>query len=90
MSSGTVEPKQEVHHGHDHVEVQGLDEKNVHGSEVLVDKNLMNDAFQGENREHEMGMWEAVKLYPMACLWAFIFCFTIVSASSTRFQLQWK
>lgn len=85
MSSGDFDSKQEAHQGHDgHVEVNDLKEKNIRGSEVLVDSNLMNDAFQGENREHEMGMWEAVKLYPMACTWAFIFCFTIVSDLPVR------
>jgi hypothetical protein len=48
-------------------------------SEVLVNADLMNDAFDGENREHEMGTWEAVKAHPWACLWAFTMCFTIVS-----------
>jgi len=61
------------------VNIDELKEKNVYQSEVLVDKDLMSDAFQGENREHEMGVWTAVKAYPMATLWAFIFCFAIVS-----------
>lgn len=39
----------------------------------------MNYAVDGENREHEMGAWEAIKGHPWACLWAFIMCFTIVS-----------
>jgi hypothetical protein len=39
----------------------------------------MNNAYEAENREHEMGLWEAVKDHPMACFWAFVFCFTIVS-----------
>ena len=60
-------------------DINELRHHSIHQSEVLVDKNLMSDAFQGENREHEMGVWEAVKNYPMACLWAFVFCFTIVS-----------
>ncbi len=45
----------------------------------MVNPDLMSDAFHGENREHEMGMWEAFKNYPMGCFWAFIMCFTIVS-----------
>ena len=48
-------------------------------TEVLENKDLMNDAQNAEAREHEMGLWEAVKDHPMACFWAFIFCFTIVS-----------
>lgn len=50
-------------------------------SKVLANQELMSDAFDGENREHEMGVWEAVKSHPWACLWAFIMCFTIVSIS---------
>lgn len=61
------------------VDVDDLKEHNVGHSEVLVNQDLMAHAFDGENREHEMGMWEAVKLHPMACFWAFTFCFTIVS-----------
>ena len=65
---------------------QNSEEKNdnaVH-SEVLVNPDFMNDAFQGENREHEMGLWEAAKNYPMACMWAFIMAFTIVSPRIRR------
>jgi SP family general alpha glucoside:H+ symporter-like MFS transporter len=49
-------------------------------SEVLVNAQLMNNAYDAEIREHEMGVWQAAKLHPMACFWAFIFCFTIVRA----------
>lgn len=59
-------------------EVRGPDEVDIH-DEVLVNDILMNDAIDGENDEHAMGMWQAVKTYPWACLWAFTFCFTIVS-----------
>ncbi len=48
---------------------------------VLDDRDLLNDAFVGENREHEMGVWDAVRKHPWACLWAFTMCFTIVSYS---------
>lgn len=47
--------------------------------EVLSEKELLAASYEAENREHEMGLWEAVKDHPMACFWAFIFCFTIVS-----------
>jgi hypothetical protein len=50
-----------------------------HHAEILENKDLMTDAQNAEAREHEMGLWEAVKDHPMACFWAFIFCFTIVS-----------
>ncbi|EFX04092.1 maltose permease [Grosmannia clavigera kw1407] len=52
---------------------------------VLANADLMNDAFDGENREHEMGAWEAFKSHPWACLWAFIMCFTIVMESFDMF-----
>lgn len=52
---------------------------NRSNSEVLVDTDLMNDAYEGENREHAEGMWASVKAHPWACFWAFIMCFTIVS-----------
>jgi SP family general alpha glucoside:H+ symporter-like MFS transporter len=37
------------------------------------------DAIMAENAEHNMGVLEAVKLYPMATFWAFIMSSTIVS-----------
>ena len=76
--SGTFEPK---HDAHTAVDTDELQKRNILQSEVLVDANLMSNAYDAENREHEMGVWEAVKTHPMACFWAFIFCFTIVSPS---------
>lgn len=65
-----VEPKNDSLH----------DEKGeIRQSEILDNANLLNEAFDGENREHEMGAWEAAKKYPWACFWAFLMCFTIVS-----------
>ncbi|KAJ5506301.1 Major facilitator superfamily domain general substrate transporter [Penicillium expansum] len=71
----------------------GLDKSDeVHGekaaieqSEVLVKSDLMTDAFDGENREHEMTTWAAMKSHPWACLWAFTMCFTIVMESFDMF-----
>ncbi|KAJ4388943.1 hypothetical protein N0V93_006405 [Gnomoniopsis smithogilvyi] len=85
MSSGTAQPKQDLHH--QEVEDFGGNEKDVgfHKTDDFVDPNILNDAYQGENREHEMGSWEAAKKHPMACLWAFIFCFTIVMESFDMF-----
>ncbi|KAM6529750.1 hypothetical protein FALCPG4_007878 [Fusarium falciforme] len=57
----------------------------VDHSEVLKNSDLMNDAFDGENREHELGVWEATKKHPWACFWAFIMCFTIVMESFDMF-----
>ena len=65
---GTVEPK---HDGME-VDVHDLQEKNIHDSAILVNQDLMISAFDGENREHEMGLWESIKEHPMACFWAFI------------------
>ncbi|CAI7640547.1 unnamed protein product [Penicillium glandicola] len=62
------------------------DEKaGIEQSEVLVNSDIMNDAFDGENREHEMSTWLAIKSHPWACLWAFTMCFTIVMESFDMF-----
>lgn len=58
------------------VEVQHSE---VKGVEVLGNQDRMNEAFDGENQEHEEGVWAAAKNHPWACFWAFIMCFTIVS-----------
>lgn len=78
--SDSVEPKKDASQ-FDKVDTE-IQEKNVHPNEVLSDKDLMTDAFEAEKREHEMGLWEAVKDHPMACFWAFVFCFTIVSLAA--------
>lgn len=31
---------------------------------ISVDADLMNDAMEGENREHAEGLWAAVKSHP--------------------------
>lgn len=78
--SGTVEPKHDATAtATDTVDAE-LQEKGVHHGSVLVNKDLMNNAFAGENQEHAMGPWEAAKTHPMACFWAFFMCFTIVSS----------
>lgn len=41
------------------------------------------DAVEAENAEHEMGVLEAVRAYPMASFWAFIMSFCIVSSSDS-------
>lgn len=73
MSTGIIEKKDVAQQD------EKFDSADVLNSEVLVNTDLMNDAVDGENREHAMGVWEAVKGHPWACLWAFIMCFTIVS-----------
>ena len=40
------------------------------------------DAVEAENVEHNMGVLEAVRAYPMASFWAFVMSFTIVGCRS--------
>jgi SP family general alpha glucoside:H+ symporter-like MFS transporter len=49
-------------------------------------RSFRHDAVEAENAEHSMTVWEACKSYPMACFWAFVVSFTIVShvLSATR------
>lgn len=76
MASGTADFKQ----GSSREEVEDFNEKGTaHHNADFIDQSILNDAYEGENREHQMGSWEAAKKHPMACLWAFLFCFTIVS-----------
>ena len=75
MSSGHPEIKP----GLEEIEVQTRDEKHLDEPQIVMDKEMFTDAIQGENREHAMTMWEAVNTYPMACIWAFVMAFTIVS-----------
>ncbi|THY92057.1 general substrate transporter [Aureobasidium pullulans] len=65
--------------------VNDLKDSSAFHAEVLGDKEVLGNAYEAETREHEMGMWEAVKSYPWACLWAFIMCFTIVMESFDMF-----
>lgn len=74
MSSTTEKDNQKEDNGS--VEVHHAE---VKGSEVLGNQDMMNDAFDGENEEHEEGVWAAFKKHPWACFWAFVMCFTIVS-----------
>ncbi|KAL5366195.1 general substrate transporter [Aspergillus floccosus] len=57
----------------------------VQQKEILANPDRLHDAFDGENREHQMGVWEATKQYPWACFWAFVMCFTIVMESFDMF-----
>lgn len=42
-----------------------LQEKNIHNSELLTDRDFLSSAFDAENKEHQQGVWEAVKEQPM-------------------------
>lgn len=81
MSWTGVEPK------HRDVNIEQLKEKDTLHSEILVNKELMTDAFLGEDAEHSQTVWQAVKSHKMACFWAFVMCFTmcvLISASATN------
>jgi SP family general alpha glucoside:H+ symporter-like MFS transporter len=45
------------------------------------------DAIEAENAELNMGVWEAVKLYPMATFWAFVMSTTIIMESYCVFLM---
>ncbi|KAJ5190911.1 uncharacterized protein N7498_009896 [Penicillium cinerascens] len=76
MSTNIIKLKEELHSG-DHVD--------VHHSEVLPKQDLlMTDAIDGENREHEMGLWETVKSHPWACLWAFTIALLLITANASQ------
>lgn len=79
MSGYDIEPKRGNSATAEDVDVKELKEHNAYNSDVLVDKDLMVGAYDAENKEHEQTFWQAIKSHPMACLWAFIMCFTIVS-----------
>ncbi|OAL42941.1 maltose permease MAL61 [Pyrenochaeta sp. DS3sAY3a] len=44
-------------------------------------------AIEAENAEHNMGVPEAVRQYPMAALWAFVMCCTIIMESYCVFLM---
>jgi SP family general alpha glucoside:H+ symporter-like MFS transporter len=67
MSTGNNEKDDGgVPHGED-----GRDTHGVLHDEVRLSREKMDDAILGENAEHAMGMWTAVRAHPWACLWAF-------------------
>ncbi len=66
-------------------EMLQADRVEIDHSGIVINPDLMNDAVDGENREHQEGLWASVKSHPWACLWAFIMCFTIVSLHSTQY-----
>ena len=65
--------------GHDTIDI--AEKNNVeHVSDIKTDEaNFRADAMEAENTEHAMTVTQAVRAYPMACLWAFIMSSTIVS-----------
>jgi SP family general alpha glucoside:H+ symporter-like MFS transporter len=80
MSNDIETAPHRVHGGDNH-----LAEKNTieHVGDIKSDEaNFRADAMEAENTEHAMTVLQAVKAYPMACLWAFIMSSTIVSLPS--------
>ena len=66
-------PGVEADDTHSHVEnAYKLDEK-------VSAADYKADAVEAENAEHNMGVLEAVRAYPMASFWAFVMSCTIVS-----------
>ena len=72
MSVGHTDEKRTASIGHAD---EGVTPAAAH---VLASHELMSDAIDGEARDHEMTLTQAVKRYPWACFWAFLMCFTIV------------
>lgn len=60
----------------------------VEHADTLDEKaNFRADAIEAENAEHNMGVLEAARAYPMASLWAFVMSCTIVSWALFSFPL---
>lgn len=83
----------------DQVETKAQDDVHVEKAITPVDDERALDekalaaqykaaAIEGENAEHDMGVPQAVKEYPMAALWAFIMSCTIVSC--LHYVLLWQ
>ncbi len=63
-----------------HLENGGMRNEDLSAGEKLASNRREKDeAGVQETLERNMGMMEAVRMYPMACFWAFVMAFTIVS-----------
>lgn len=82
--SSAIDSKHDATHVDHAADPEKTHEQRVHQPEIFTDKDLMTNAFEAENREHEMTLWAAVKDHPMACFSAFVFCFTIVSSDQSH------
>ncbi|KAI0908077.1 general substrate transporter [Ustulina deusta] len=86
MSSDEVgKPKAKVHNGGD---PEAKAERGVSHDEHVYDldekaqvADYKADAVEAENAEHNMGVLEAVRAYPMATFWAFVMSSTIIMES---------
>ena len=71
--------------GAQEVEAEGAFSQIDHAYDLDEKANIADykaDAVEAENAEHNMGVLEAVRAYPMASFWAFVMSFTIVSCIS--------
>ena len=63
----------------DHTEKEKIEIEHREESDVGYVDVATGGAFAAENAEHSMTVLEAARAYPMACFWAFIMSFCIVS-----------
>lgn len=49
------------------VKQQDLQEVDIQHAETLKNEEFMDEAVGGENREHQLGAWEAAKTHPLVC-----------------------
>ncbi|KAI8657039.1 hypothetical protein LRP88_12349 [Fusarium phalaenopsidis] len=75
-----AEGGQEVEHAYD------VEDK-TYAAEDKAANAQKQDAIEAENAEHNMGVLEAVRAYPMASLWAFIMSCTIIMESYCVFLI---
>lgn len=62
---------------------KGLTEHVGNVGDLKEEANFRADAMEAESAEHRMTVLEAVRAYPMACLWAFIMSSTIIVSDSS-------
>ncbi|KAI1420423.1 general substrate transporter [Xylaria sp. FL1777] len=84
-STQVVESKTEFHNGGDSdVKVERGVSQDEHAYDLDEKAQMADykaDAVEAENAEHNMGVLEAVRAYPMATFWAFVMSFTIIMES---------
>lgn len=70
------------------VEAAGLRREHAYDlDEKAKVADYKEDAVEAENAEHNMGVLEAVRAYPMASFWAFVMSFTIIMESYDVFLI---
>ncbi|KAI0109259.1 general substrate transporter [Nemania sp. FL0031] len=82
-SPEVVDPKSESHHSEVAEAERGVSHDNhaYDMDEKAKVSDYKADAIEAENAEHNMGVLEAVRAYPMATLWAFVMSCTIIMES---------